>query len=327
MSIDIVGLESFFDFDFSLINPAFVIGMIEAEKEKNAVYFENAVKLLEGGNMPKIGALGLSMGRYTFEEFLQYAKDAGFDGVEISTSHGVHKNSLPLTLENVERIKELLFKFHLDPFAVSGYNDFVQKDLEELSRQIDNLENTCKLAKMVGAKVVRVFGGEPKEGISREDSIGLIIEGFKELTKRVERSGIILGLENHGSITNDARIELKILEAVGSEYLRLTVDTSNYYWYGNTLEDVKDFFRLVAPYTVHTHLKDGSAKDGFREKYNSLALGDGEIDLKLFLIELEKNNYSYPLCIEYEGVEDPEIGLKKGIIWLKQTLKEIGWER
>jgi len=49
LSIDIVGLESFFGFDFSLINPAFVIGMIEAEKEKNAVYFENAVKLLEGG--------------------------------------------------------------------------------------------------------------------------------------------------------------------------------------------------------------------------------------------------------------------------------------
>ena len=49
LSIDIVGLESFFGFDFSLINPAFVIVMIEAEKEKNAVYFENAVKLLEGG--------------------------------------------------------------------------------------------------------------------------------------------------------------------------------------------------------------------------------------------------------------------------------------
>lgn len=276
--------------------------------------------------MPKIGALGLSMGRYTFEEFLQYASETGFDGIEISTSPGVHKNSMPLTFENIPKIKELLNKYNLKPFAVSGYNDFVQKDIEELARQIEKLENTCKLAKEVSAKVVRAFGGEPKEGINRKDSIKLIIEGFREAVKRAEKLGIILGLENHGDITNDARVELEILEGVGSDYLRLTVDTSNYYWYGNKLEDIEEFFKLVAPYTVHTHLKDGSAKNGIKDKYLSLALGEGEINLKLFLTELKNNNYNNPLCIEYEGLEDPKIGLKKGLSWLKNTLKEIGWE-
>jgi sugar phosphate isomerase/epimerase len=276
--------------------------------------------------MPKIGALGLSMGRYTFEEFLEYASSTGFDGIEISTSPGVHKNSLPLVPENVPKIKELLKKYNLEPFAVSGYNDFVQKDIGELTRQIEKLENTCKLAREVSAKVVRAFGGEPKEGINRKDAIKLIIEGFREMVKRAERLGIILGLENHGDLTNDARVELEILEGVGSEYLRLTVDTSNYYWYGNNLKDIEEFFKLVAPYTVHTHLKDGSTKNGIKDKYLSLALGEGEINLRLFLEELKKNGYKNPLCIEYEGVEDPKIGLKKGLDWLRNTLKEIGWE-
>ncbi|HHV81638.1 TPA: sugar phosphate isomerase/epimerase [bacterium] len=276
--------------------------------------------------MPEIGALGLSMGRYTFEEFLQYASENGFDCIEISTSPGVHKNSMPMTFENIPEIKELLAKYNLKPFAVSGYNDFVQKDTEELARQIEKLENTCKLAREVSAKVVRAFGGEVKEGINKKDTVKLIIEGFKEATKRAEKLGIILGLENHGEITNDARVELDILEGVGSDYLRLTVDTSNYYWYGNKLEDIEEFFKLVAPYTVHTHLKDGSTKNGIRDNYISLALGEGEINLKLFLTELKDNGYSNPLCIEYEGIEDPKIGLKKGFIWLKNTLKEIGWE-
>lgn len=276
--------------------------------------------------MPKIGALGLSMGRYTFEEFLQYASETGFNGIEISTSPGVHKNSMPLTSENIVKIKGLLAKYNLEPFAVSGYNDFVQKDDKELARQIEKLENTCRLAKEVSAKVVRVFGGEPKEGIDKRDAVRLIIEGFREMVRRAEKLGIILGLENHGDITNDARVELEILEGVGSDYLRLTVDTSNYYWYGNSLKDIEEFFRLVAPYTVHTHLKDGSAKGGIRDRYLSLALGEGEINLRLFLEELKKNGYSNPLCIEYEGLEDPKIGLKKGITWLKNTLKEIGWE-
>lgn len=276
--------------------------------------------------MPKIGALGLSMGRYTFEEFLQYASETGFDGIEISTSPGVHKNSMPLTFDNIPQIKELLAKYNLKPFAVSGYNDFVQKSDEELLKQIEKLENTCKLAKEVSARVVRAFGGEPKEGIDKRDAIRLMIEGFREMVKRAEKLGIILGLENHGDITNDARVELEILEGVGSDYLRLTVDTSNYYWYGNNLKDIEEFFRLVAPYTVHTHLKDGSAKNGIKDKYLSLALGEGDINLRLFLEELKKNGYSNPLCIEYEGLEDPKIGLKRGIIWLKNTLKEIGWE-
>lgn len=276
--------------------------------------------------MPKIGALGLSMGRYTFEEFLQYASETGFDGIEISTSPGVHKNSMPLTFDNIPQIKELLAKYNLKPFAVSGYNDFVQKSDEELLKQIEKLENTCKLAKEISARVVRAFGGEPKEGIDRKDAVKLIIEGFREMVKRAEKLGIILGLENHGDITNDARVELEILEGVGSDYLRLTVDTSNYYWYGNNLKDIEEFFRLVAPYTVHTHLKDGSAKNGIKDKYLSLALGEGDINLRLFLEELKKNGYSNPLCIEYEGLEDPKIGLKRGITWLKNTLKEIGWE-
>ncbi|MGB9681400.1 MAG: sugar phosphate isomerase/epimerase family protein [bacterium] len=276
--------------------------------------------------MPKIGSLGLSMGRYTFKEFLEYASFTSFDGIEISTLPGVHKGSLPLTFENVSKIKELLKEYNLEPFAVSGYNDFVQRNIGELARQIERLENTCKLAKEVFAKVVRAFGGEPKEGINKKDAIKLIIEGFKEMVKRIEKLGIILGLENHGDLTNDARGELDILEAVGSEHLRLTVDTSNYYWYGNSLKDIGEFFRLVAPYTVHTHLKDGSTKNGIRDKYISLALGEGEIDLKVFLKELKKNGYKYPLCIEYEGLEDPKIGLKKGLDWLKNALKEIGWE-
>lgn len=276
--------------------------------------------------MPKIGALGLSMGRYTFEEFLEYASSTGFNGIEISTSPGVHKNSLPLTSENVPKVKELLGKYKLEAFAVSGYNDFVQKDITELTRQIEKLENTCKLAKEVSAKVVRTFGGEPKEGISRKDAVKLIIEGFKEMVKRAESLGIILGLENHGELTNDARVELEILEAVDSDYLRLTVDTSNYYWYGNSLKDVEEFLKMVAPYTVHTHLKNGSTKNGIKDKYISLALGEGEINLRIFLEELKKNGYKNPLCIEYEGLEDSKIGLKKGLDWLKNTLKEIGWE-
>lgn len=54
MSIDKVGLDRvLFGTDFTLINPAFVIGMVECsrltEEEKSYIYYKNSIKLLEGG--------------------------------------------------------------------------------------------------------------------------------------------------------------------------------------------------------------------------------------------------------------------------------------
>lgn len=53
---------------------------------------------------------------------------------------------------------------------------------------------------------------------------------------------------------------------------------------------------------------------------------EGEINLRLFLEELREDVYENPLCIEYEGREDPKTVLKKGLDWLKNVLNEIGWE-
>jgi hypothetical protein len=54
MSIDTVGLDRvLFGTDFTLINPAFVIGMVESsgltEEEKSYIYYKNSIKLLKGG--------------------------------------------------------------------------------------------------------------------------------------------------------------------------------------------------------------------------------------------------------------------------------------
>lgn len=48
--------------------------------------------------------------------------------------------------------------------------------------------------------------------------------------------------------------------------------------------------------------------------------------MRLFLEELREDVYENPLCIEYEGREDPKTVLKKGLDWLKNVLNEIGWE-
>jgi len=129
-----------------------------------------------------------------------------------------------------------------------------------------------------------------------------------------------LGLENHGLLTNDADLEIEIIERVGSDNLGITVDTSNFRWYGHSLETVHGYLKRLAPYAVHAHIKDGSAQSGIREDYTATALGEGEIDVGMFIDQLKGCGYGGALCIEYEGKEDPREGAEKSLRFLRRLL-------
>jgi sugar phosphate isomerase/epimerase len=75
-----------------------------------------------------------------------------------------------------------------------------------------------------------------------------------------------------------------------------------------------EIYRLIAPYTIHTHIKDGI---GTKENYQRKVLGEGEIPIIEAIKILNENNYKGVWCIEYEG-ENKEIGYKKCVEFLKK---------
>lgn len=269
-------------------------------------------------------SLSFSFKGYTFDDFLKSAKEIGFKVYELSTAPGAHKGTLRLDDEGLEEVKRKSEAAGLKVYALGGYTNFVRDKAEEMEGEVAKVRRYLEIAEKLGAKVIRVFGGEPNPNVPESRWADLIIEGLKECAPEAEKKGIYLGLENHGYITNDAELEIEILEKVGSPFVRLTVDTSNYYWYGRDLATIERYYKLVAPYCVHTHLKDGSAKQGFREKYISLALGEGELPIRLFLDHLLASGYDGPLCVEYEGEEDASIGARKSYEFLRKYLSERG---
>ena len=276
--------------------------------------------------MMEIGILSLSYSfkGYTFDEFLASAKEIGFDVYELSTAPGAHKGTIRFDEEGIEEIKRKSAQMGLKIHALGGYTNFVRKSAKDIDEEVKKVMNYLDIAEKLGAKVIRVFGGEPNPDIPESEWEELIAKGLKECAPEAEKRKVYLGMENHGYITNDAELEIRIIEKVGSPFVRLTVDTSNYYWYGHPLSTIERFYKLVAPYCVHTHLKDGSARNGAREKYISLALGEGDLPLELFLDELLNSGFKGPLCIEYEGEEDAKIGAKKGYEYLKNYLAKRG---
>lgn len=283
----------------------------------------------------KIGVISSStFGKYTFQDFLKSAVELGFQSFELpalpdSRVPGMHQNTLDVSLGNLTKLKKEITSYGLEICAVGCWNDFVQFDEEAMAREVKRVKESCDIAQFFECSVVRVFGtlrnGRPKTVIEIGKNLWIdsIIEGFKRCVDYAESAGVYLALENHGTITNDVDIELKIIKEVDSQYLRKNVDVSNYLWRGHDIKTVHRFLKKIAPYTAHTHLKNGTAKEGIMDKYIPTTLGEGEIDIEYFIKELKACNYQGPFCIEYEGQEDPRIGCTKSLDFLKGIISKL----
>jgi sugar phosphate isomerase/epimerase len=263
-----------------------------------------------------IGVVGSSMGRYTFTGFLDATRDMGAQCMELPANRSFFQGTL--TFDDPAAVRREIEARGLYVYAIGGGCDFVQPTPEGMEAQVTEVQRQIDLTVAFGCDVVRTFGGEPKEGVPAHEFPDRLIEGYRAVIPYAEKNGVYLAMENHGWITNDADVALRIVKAVDSERMRLTVDTSNYRWFGLDLDAIAEYYRKVAPYVIHTHLKDGSAERGKMGDYIALALGEGEVDLPLMLRLLRENGYDRALCIEYEGAEDAQVGMAKGVDYLKR---------
>jgi len=266
----------------------------------------------------KLGVIG----RYS-SEFLKMAKEIGYGYVEISARDFI-KEEVPDPGAMAEEVRKELEELGLSLSCFGAYDNFLRATEEEFEGEVEKIRLTLELAEILGAPVIRVYGGRFKEEVPKERWKDLMVEGFKRTLEYAEPQGIKLALDNHGRTTNDAEFEVEVIRAVGSENMGANVDTSNFRWFGHSLETVKRFLEMLVPYTLHTHLKDGDGRSGKMRDYTATALGEGEIDVAAFMRDLAASGYQGVYTAEYEAKEPRPIGLKKNYDFLVAVGKELG---
>ncbi len=264
----------------------------------------------------KYGVIHYNAPGDTLEEFLRYAKDTGFGYVELQIGD-VWQPEDEAPEKRAEEAKALLDQVGLEASALSAGNDFVVLEESEVKAQVERMKKVCELAQIVGTNVIRTEGGRPKDSVPEEkwgDAMAGCLERCREF---IEPMGMYLAVDNHGVVTNNGDLQLEVLRRVGSRNVGANLDTMNYRWFGNDLDTIDRYYREIAPYTFHTHLKDGT---GSRENYVGAALGDGEIHLKYALECLQKAGYEGVYTAEYEGKEDSAIGYRKCLEWMRANI-------
>ncbi len=267
--------------------------------------------------MAKIGVIHYNLRDFNFDEFLDYAARTGFEYVELQ-SPDVWAEGTVDPVANAESVRKKVDAAGLKVSALAAQNDFVVLDPDIVRRQVERMKTIAQCALALGTNVIRTEGGQPKAAVPEERHVEAMAGCLKRCMEWAEDMDIYLAVDNHGLVTNDADLQVELFQAVGSKHVGANVDTMNYRWAGHSLEEIDRFYEIIAPYALHTHLKDGT---GSRSEYRGAVLGEGEIHLDKAIQCLRDAGYDGVWCAEYEGREiPPPEGYALCCEWMKKNL-------
>lgn len=240
-------------------------------------------------------------GTMTLESFMQRCSDMDLDGVELTAYYFASTDDAYLN-----RLKALACKLGLHISGAAVGNNFCQADPAERAKQVADVKKWTDVAYKLGAPCLRVFAGPAPQGRTDEECMGWVVECLKACADYAAPKGVILALENHGGITTRAEQVLSLIKSVGSEWVRVNLDTGNYR---------TDPYREIAetvPYAVLAHVKtETRTPDGKKEP----------LDYANIIETLKSVDYRGYLDIEYEAAEDPMTAVPK---FAKELLRLTG---
>lgn len=249
------------------------------------------------------------------ESCIDKAAAMGFDGVEI-----LHVQMSSESNDYLQRLKRQAFVNGLDLCGFSTHQGFLYPDKEKRQQNIDHTIRCIELAYRLGIPTMRVNTGrwgtsksfdelmqnrgiEPRlEGYTDDDGFGWVIDCLEKCLPKAEECGVVLGLENHWGLGRTPEGVLRVVEAIDSPWLQVTLDT------GNFLEDPYDRLEQLAARTV---LLQAKTYYGGGEWYSL------ELDYARIAALMRKHDYRGYVSLEFEGKENPDTAVPKSLALLQ----------
>jgi sugar phosphate isomerase/epimerase len=241
----------------------------------------------------------------------------GFDGVEL-----LHRQMENESNDYLQQLKRRAFVNGLDLCGFSTHQGFLSPDPAVRQKNVDHTIHCIELAYQLGIPTMRVNTGTwgtsknfnelmknrgiepPREGYTDEDGFGWVIDGLGKCLKAAERCGVLLGLENHWGLGRTPEGVMRVVNAINSPWLQVTLDT------GNFLEDPYDKLEKMAPKTVYVQAKT---------YYGGGLWYALELDYDRIAAMLRKHKYAGYVSLEFEGREDPKTAIPKSLALLRKA--------
>jgi len=251
------------------------------------------------------------------ETCIDEAARMGFDGVDLLLIQMEREDNSYL-----QKIKRHALINGLDLCCMSTHQGYVSPDKARRQKNIDLTIKQIEIAYRLGVPIVRINTGrwgtsgnfdelmanrgiEPTlPGYTEEDGFKWVIDSIEKCLPKAEECGVILGLENHWGLARTPEGLLRIVNAIDSPWLRVLLDT------GNFLEDPYDKLEMCAPQTVFMQAKT---------YYGGGLWYTLDLDYDRIARIMAKHNYQGYVSLEFEGNEDWQTAIPKGLALLRKA--------
>lgn len=246
----------------------------------------------------------------------------GFDGVEI-----LHRQMGKEDNGYLQKLKQTALREGLPLCGFSIHQGFVSPDAGERQKNIDHTIKCIELAYAMGIPTMRLNTGrwnttrsfdklmadrgiEPRlEGYTDDQGFDWVISSIEKCLPKAEQCGVTMGLENHWGLGLTPQGVLRIVDAIKSPWLQVTMDT------GNFLEDPYDKLEMLAPKTIYVQAKT--------------YFGGGiwyalDLDYPRIAGILRKHEYGGYISLEFEGQEAWQTAIPKSLALLRSAFGTRG---
>jgi sugar phosphate isomerase/epimerase len=212
----------------------------------------------------------------SFEEMARRAKEFGFDGVELDNKRPMG-NPMDLNQRRRDEMRNTVTKLGLEIPCVAANNDFSSPIPEHRECQLLMVRETARLAKDLGAKIVRLFPAWPgvpiHEGVGTYDFVhdhfgyytfmtqypyathldrwNHAKQCLTEAANMGEEFGVVMALQNHPPLIRHWKDTYSLVKEVNSPWLKICLDLPIMEKLDK--EYVSDAVHTVGSLQVHSH--------------------------------------------------------------------------
>ena len=264
------------------------------------------------------------------------AKELGFDFIEYAAIPLPEGKSLRDYAAEIRRAADRaempILNYAVGADLLTGSDGNLNEEVARVMREVD-------VSEILGAPTMRHdasagFGHAVAGSHSFDDALPRLIEGCRAITEYAAEKGIRTMVENHGHFCQDSARMENLVRGVAHANFGLLLDMGNFVCVD---EDPLWAVQRLIPYAFFIHAKDfhlKSASTPFPGEGWALTrggnfrrgaiFGHGNLPVLSCLRAICRAGYDGPLSVEFEGMEEPMLGIRLSHENLRRLLDLAG---
>jgi len=239
---------------------------------------------------------------FTWRERLAFAKELGFDFVEMSVDESDSRLArLDWTKKERLDVVQAIYEtgIRIPSICFSGHRRYPlgSNDPKTEATSLEMMKKCIELAQDLGVRTIQLAGYDVYYEEKSPETRARFIKNLRKACDWAEEAQVILAIEiMDDPFINSIEKYLAVEKEIDSPYLFVYPDTGNVSaWHNDLWSEFYNGHKSIAA----LHLKDTYAvTENSKEQFRDVPFGDGCVDWEAMFAILKKTNYNGPFLIE-----------------------------